>query len=116
MTDAIVAPEGVQNPAAFGNFPRFLQYARDYSLISLEEAVHKMTGASAERFEIKGRGILKNGYAADITVFDWKNVRDNNTEKVTNARPDGIEMVFINGQQVVDGEKIDSSVNAGVVV
>ncbi|MBW1684000.1 MAG: amidohydrolase family protein [Deltaproteobacteria bacterium] len=116
MTDAMVAPEGVQNPAAFGNFPLFLQYARDYSLISLEEAVHKMTGASAERFKIKGRGILKNGYAADITVFDWKNVRDNNTEKKTNARPDGIEMVFINGQQVVDGEKIDSSVNAGVVV
>jgi N-acyl-D-amino-acid deacylase len=116
MTDAIVAPEGVQNPAAFGNFPRFLQYARDYSLISLEEAVHKMTGASAERFEIEGRGILKDGYAADITVFDWKNVRDNNTEKTTNARPDGIEMVFINGQQVVDGEKIDSAANAGVVV
>jgi len=116
MTDAIVAPEGVQNPAAFGNFARFLQYARDYSLISLEEAVHKMTGASAERFEIKGRGLLKAGNAADITVFDWKNVKDNNTEKRTNARPEGIEMVFINGQQVVDGEKIDSSVDAGVVV
>jgi len=116
MTDAIVAPEGIQNPAAFGNFPRFLQYARDYSLISLEEAVHKMTGASAERFEIKDRGILKNGHAADITVFDWRNVKDNNTEKTTNARPDGIEMVFVNGQQVADGEKIDSSVDAGVVV
>jgi N-acyl-D-amino-acid deacylase len=116
MTDAIVAPEGVQNPAAFGNFPRFLQYARDYSLISLEEAVHKMTGASAERFGMKSRGILKNGHAADITVFDWKKVKDNNTEKKTNARPDGIEMVFINGQQVVDGEKIDSAVDAGVVV
>ena len=116
MTDAIVAPEGVQNPAAFGNFPRFLQYARDYSLISLEEAVHKMTGASAERFQIKGRGLLENGRAADITVFDWKNVKDNNTEKRTNARPDGIEMVFINGQQVVDGDNIDSSVNAGVIV
>ena len=116
MTDAVVASAGVQNPAAFGNFPRFLQYARDYSLISLEEAVHKMTGASAERFGIEGRGLLKNGFAADITVFDWEKVRDNNTEKTTDARPDGIEMVFINGRQVVDGEKIDSSAQAGVVV
>jgi N-acyl-D-amino-acid deacylase len=115
MTDAIVAEEGVQNPAAFGNFPRFLQYARDYSLISLEEAVHKMTGASAKRFNVKGRGILKNGYAADLTVFDWGKVKDNNTERRTDARPDGIEMVFINGQQIVDGEEIDSSVNAGSV-
>jgi N-acyl-D-amino-acid deacylase len=116
MTDAIVAPEGVQNPGAFGNFPRFLQYARDYSLISLEEAVHKMTGASAERFQMQRRGLLERGYAADITVFDWKKVKDNNTEKKTDARPDGIEMVFINGRQVVDGAKLDSSVNAGVVV
>ena len=81
--------------------------------LSLDEVV---SFASAERFQMKGRGLLEKGYAADITVFDWKNVKDNNTEKTTDARPDGIEMVFINGQQVVDGEKIDSSVNAGVVV
>jgi N-acyl-D-amino-acid deacylase len=75
-----------------------------------------MTGASAERFQMQRRGLLERGYAADITVFDWKKVKDNNTEKKTDARPDGIEMVFINGRQVVDGAKLDSSVNAGVVV
>jgi N-acyl-D-amino-acid deacylase len=116
MTDATVAREGVQNPGAFGNFPRFLQYARDYDLLSLEAVVHKMTGASAERFQVKDRGVLKKGLAADITVFDWKRVKDNNTDHKTDNRPDGIEMVFINGTQVVNGPEIDSTANDGVVV
>jgi len=116
MTDATIAREGVQNPGAFGNFPRFLQYARDYDLLSLEMVVHKMTGASAERFDVKDRGILKNGLAADITVFDWKRVKDNNTDHKTDNRPAGIEMVFINGAQVVNGPEIDSNANEGVVV
>ncbi len=116
MTDATIALEGVQNPGAFGNFPRFLQYARDYNLLSLEEVIHKMTGASAERFDVKDRGVLKNGLAADITVFDWQRVKDNNTDHKTDNRPDGIEMVFINGKQIVNGRNIDSNVNAGVVV
>ncbi len=116
MTDATVAREGVQNPGAFGNFPRFLQYARDYDLLSLEAVVHKMTGASAERFQVKDRGVLKKGLAADITVFDWKRVKDNNTDHKTDKRPDGIEMVFINGTQVVNGPEIDSTANNGVVV
>jgi N-acyl-D-amino-acid deacylase len=106
----------VQNPGAFGNFPRFLQYARDYDLLSLEAAVHKMTGASADRFDVKTRGVLKAGLAADITVFDWKKVKDNNTDHKTDSRPDGIEMVFINGRRVVNGRNLDASVNAGVVV
>ena len=79
MTDSVVSAKGVQNPASFGTFPLLLQYARDRGLISLEEAVRKMTGASAERLNIKDRGLLKKGLAADITVFDWKSVRDNNT-------------------------------------
>jgi N-acyl-D-amino-acid deacylase len=102
MTDAWVLTEGLQNPSTFGCFPRFLQYARDFRNISLEEAVRKMTGASAERFNVKKRGFLREGYAADITLFDWKTVRDNNTEKKTDAAPGGIEAVFINGKQVID--------------
>ncbi len=116
MTDAWVIPEGVQNPGAFGCFPRFLQYARDFRTISLEEAVRKMTGASAERFGIKNRGFLREGYAADITVFDWKSVRDNNTDRKTDAAPGGIEAVFINGRQVVDRGKTDGSLRPGQLI
>ncbi len=116
MTDAWVAPGGVQNPGAFGCFPRFLQYAREFGNITLEEAVRKMTGASAERFNVKKRGFLKEGYAADITLFDWKMVRDNNTEKKTDAVPSGIEAVFVNGKQVLDKGRVTGPILPGTVV
>ncbi|MBN2160631.1 MAG: amidohydrolase family protein [Spirochaetes bacterium] len=116
MTDALVSTKGVQNPAVYGNFPRFLQYAREFRNISLEEAVRKMTGAAAERFNLKGRGILKKGFAADITVFDWGRVRDNNTGEKTDAAPTGIEAVFINGKRVFDGKKTDRNLLAGAVL
>jgi N-acyl-D-amino-acid deacylase len=110
MTDAWIEPEGQQNPGAFGTFPRFLQLARDKKLLSLEETVHKMTGACASRFDIKCRGILKEGMAADITVFDWNTVKDNTTVEQPAQAPTGIEFVFINGTQVLgDGKIIDTS-------
>ncbi len=116
MTDATVALEGAQNPACYGNFPRFLQYARNFRLLSLEDVVYKMTGASAERFGIPKRGILKDGFFADITVFDWEKVKDNNTPTETNRAPTGIEAVFINGKQVLKGGRVNERILAGKVV
>jgi len=116
MTDASVATEGVQNPACNGNFPRFLQLVREKKLLSLEEAVYKMSGGSAERYKIKDRGILKEGMAADITVFDFGTIRDNNTRTETNKAPTGIDAVFINGVRVLAQGKVDESLNVGKVV
>jgi len=116
MTDATPYLKGSQNPAVYGNFPRFLQYARDYGLLSLEQVVHKMTGASAERFRLNKRGVLKKGYFADITMFDWENVRDNNTITRTDSRPTGIEAVFINGTLVLKQGKAQGSPLAGMVL
>ena len=116
MTDALPEEQGVQNPAAYGNFPRFFQLAREKKIISLEEAVSKMTGATAQRYKVKDRGFLKEGLAADITVIDWKNIRDNNTVTETNKNPTGVEAVFINGLQVADKGKADSSIKAGKVL
>jgi N-acyl-D-amino-acid deacylase len=116
QTDATVRLKGVQNPAAFGNFPRILQYARDYNLISLEEAVHKMSGASAERFNIPDRGILAENKAADILVFDWKNIKDNNTDIKTSETPSGIDYVFINGTLALDKGSINTKDKPGVVI
>ncbi len=116
MTDAWVEGAGVQNPAAFGCFPRFLEWARDKSLLTTEEVVRKMTGATAERFSVKDRGFLKKGLAADVTVFDPVGVKDNNTLTETANAPTGIELVFINGKRVVKDGKVDPTVKAGVVV
>jgi len=116
MTDAWVEPEGNQNPAAFGCFPCLLQLAREKKVLSLEETIHKMTGASAQRVGIKDRGRLKRNLAADITIFDWNRVGDNNTQELTDQTPTGIESVFINGIQVLKDEKVDTSPNPGVVL
>jgi len=116
MTDALPEPEGVQNPAMSGNFPRFFQLAREKKLISLEEAVYKMTGATAQRYGIRDRGFLKEGLAADITVFDWKTIRDNNTLTETSKAPTGITAVFINGRQVLSKGQVDGAVKVGELV
>ncbi len=60
-----------------------------------------MTGASADRFAIKKRGYLREGYHADVLVLDWNRVKDNNTETKTDQKPDGIEYLFINGIEVL---------------
>jgi len=116
MTDAWVELSGVQNPAAFSCFPRFFQMAREQNVITLEEAIRKMTGASAERFNIRSRGLLRKGMAADITVFNWNTVCDGATVSSTGAAPCGIEEVFINGIHTVRKGKIDSSLRPGQVV
>lgn len=116
MTDASPVLEGVQNPGCYGCFPRFFEIARDNKVITLEEAVYKMSGAAKERFNIKDRGVLKEGLAADVLVFDHKKIKDNNTIKETDRAPSGIEAVFINGVQVLKDGAADGSVSAGVVV
>ena len=116
MTDAWVEPAGIQNPGAFGAFPGFLQAVREDKTIRLEEAIHKMTGANAERFGLKDRGWLARGKAADITVFDPQLIRDNTTPQHNDRRPEGIRQVFINGVCALkDGEPL-SGVKAGAVV
>jgi N-acyl-D-amino-acid deacylase len=102
-SDSWPEPGGHQNPAAFGTFPRFLRIARETGTITLEEAVHKMTAAAARRFGLTDRGVLEEGFAADVTVFDWEQVRDHANE-TNDAPPTGIQHVFVNGTPLlVDG-------------
>ncbi len=116
MTDSLVSTRGLQNPASFGAFPLLLQYARERDLIVLEEAVRKMTGASADRLNLKDRGYLRKGLAADITIFDWTRVKDNNTIKDTSNDPTGIEYVFINGRPVKKDGTVDDGIRAGKAI
>jgi N-acyl-D-amino-acid deacylase len=91
------------SPRTYGSFPRILgQFVRDEQLLSLEEAVRKMTSAPATRLGIADRGLLRDGLAADLVVFDAARVRSNATYDEPRRYPDGIEYVAVNGQLVVD--------------
>jgi N-acyl-D-amino-acid deacylase len=91
-------------PRTYGSFPRILgQFVRDERLLSLEEAVRKMTGAPAARLGLPDRGLLRDGYVADLVVFDPARVRSNATYDEPRRYPDGIEHVIVNGELVVDG-------------
>jgi N-acyl-D-amino-acid deacylase len=115
MTDALPGKAN-RNPASCGTFPLFLQYARDRKRISMEQAVRKMTGATADRFCLKDRGYLRKGMAADVTVFDWRAVRDNATTTEFDKFPTGIEAVFMNGIHVMQNGKLNGEVRAGQIV
>jgi N-acyl-D-amino-acid deacylase len=92
------------SPRTYGSFPRILgQFVRDEALLSLEEAVHRMTGAPAARLGLRARGLLRKGLAADVVVFDPVRVRANATYDEPRQFPDGIEHVIVNGVPVVDG-------------
>jgi N-acyl-D-aspartate/D-glutamate deacylase len=112
MTDAWIEDAGMQNGAAYQGFTNFLVLARDNGF-ALEDIIHKMTGKTAERFKMPGRGTLEKGNVADITVFDLsalKVVPDNPT-----FTSDGIKYVFVNGVRVVD-DGVFIPVKAGQVL
>ena len=91
------------HPRGWGSYPRILgRYVRDQKLLSLEAAIHKMTGAPAARVGIRDRGLLKPGLFADITIFDPGRVMDRATFEMPNQYPEGIQYVLVNGQIAVD--------------
>jgi N-acyl-D-amino-acid deacylase len=94
--------ESKSHPRGWGTFPRILgHYVRDEHLLTLEEAVRKMTSKAAARVHLADRGILRPGMAADITVFDPITIRDVATFERPNRYAAGIRHVFVNGRRVV---------------
>jgi N-acyl-D-amino-acid deacylase len=106
-----VAPEGVflksgNHPRAYGNFARLLgKYVREEKLIPLEEAIRKLTSLPASNLKIEKRGMLKEGYYADIVIFDPDKIQDHATYEKPHQFATGMVHVFVNGIQVLkDGE------------
>jgi N-acyl-D-amino-acid deacylase len=99
----MIGSDGLPNdpmphPRLWGTFPRVLgHYSRDKKLFSLSEAIRKMTGLSAARFGLTGRGLLKEGYKADLVLFNPETVRDVATFSDPMRPSDGIEKVWVNG-------------------
>jgi len=109
--EASTAPEGVflkssAHPRAYGNFSRLLaKYVRDEKIITLEQAIHKMTGFPASNLKIKKRGKLAVGYFADVVIFNPDEIQDHATFDNPLQYSTGMSHVFVNGVQVLrDGE------------
>jgi N-acyl-D-amino-acid deacylase len=99
------------HPRGWGAFPRFLKYfVNEKKLVSLDDAIFRMTSLPAEVFGLKKRGVIKEEYFGDIVLFDSKKIRDEATYENPFLPPIGIIYVLVNGKVVVNNEKnIDST-------
>jgi len=98
---------GKPHPRAYGTFPRVLgKYVREEKLLSLEDAVRKMTSLPAGKLGLTDRGILREGFWADIVVFDPETITDKATYANPHQYPEGIYYVLVNGQVAVQNGKL----------
>lgn len=98
--------QGVPHPRGYGTNARVLgKYVREEKVISLEEAIRKMTSLPAQKFQLRDRGLLKEGMAADVVIFDEKQVTDQATYKSPHAYSKGFHYVLVNGRLTVEREK-----------
>lgn len=94
--------EGVPHPRGYGNNARVLgHYVRELKLLSLEDAIRKMTSLPAQTFNLRDRGLLREGFAADLVIFDDATIIDRATFEEPHQYPTGISYVIVNGEPVV---------------
>jgi N-acyl-D-amino-acid deacylase len=97
---------GMPHPRGYGTNARVLsRYVREQNVITLEEAIRRMTSLPAQKFQLKDRGLLREGYAADIVIFDEKEVKDVSTFEKPHAYSKGFYYVIVNGVVTMENEK-----------
>jgi N-acyl-D-aspartate/D-glutamate deacylase len=97
---------GLAHPRSYGNFPRVIaHYVRDEHVLTLPEAIRKMTSWPAERMRLNGRGVIREGDWADVTIFNYDKLQDRSTYAQPDQYPTGIDYVLVNGQVVIDQGK-----------
>jgi N-acyl-D-amino-acid deacylase len=102
-SDGIFQPGGHVHPRVFGSVGRWLgPFVRDRKLFSLEEAVHKLSGKSADRYGLAGRGVVREGAFADLVVFDAATITDRATYERPQQSCAGVDYVVVNGRLVID--------------
>jgi N-acyl-D-aspartate/D-glutamate deacylase len=98
-SDGIPDLRGRPHPRLFGTMPRVLaRYVRERGVLSLEEAVRRMTSLSCERFGLVDRGRIQEGYWADLVLFDAEHIVDTATYDDPKREPEGVQMVIVNGE------------------
>src|SRR5262249_35554293 len=94
---------GLPHPRSYGNFPRLIaHYVLDRHVLTLEEAIRKMTSWPATRMRLASRGLIKEGFWADAVIFDLEKLRDRATYEQPFLYPEGIDYVLVNGEIVID--------------
>ena len=104
------------HPRSYGTYPRILgRFVREYRWLTLEDAVRKMTGATAARLSIRDRGELREGYFADVMIFDPATIVDRASYERPHQLSIGMRWVLVNGVPVVDGDKVTGAKPGRVV-
>ncbi len=107
---------GLPHPRSYGNFPRVIaHYVRERHVLTLEDAIRKMTSWPATRMRLAGRGVIKEGAWADVVVFDYDKIQDKSTYEHPDLYPEGIDYVLVNGKLVIDQAK-HTGAKPGVVL
>ena len=93
---------GLPHPRAYGTFPRVIaEYVKKRHLLTLEQAVRKMTSWPAARMGLNDRGVIREGLRADLTIFDYDRLNDAATWEHPTAAPTGIDYVVVNGEVTI---------------
>ena len=116
ISDAIYAQTDTPHPRMYGAFPKAIrEYVCERGILPLETVIAKMTDMSAKRMNIANRGLLAEGYFADVNIFDLHSIKDNATFAEPTKLASGIDKCFVNGVLAVDDGKVVSR-DAGVVI
>lgn len=114
--DLAVTREKHYHPRTYGSFPRVLStYVRARGVLSLEQAVHKMTGQSAHRLGLQERGVIQPGNFADLVIFDDKTITDHATFLEPHQYSSGVKHLLINGRLVLRDEQLTSALPGQVL-
>jgi N-acyl-D-amino-acid deacylase len=113
-TDGLLG--GKPHPRAYGTYPRILgRYVREQGLMTLEEAVRKMTSLAAETFRLKGYGLIEAGARANLVVFDEERIADRATFEESRQYPEGISYIVVGGRVIIEGDR-QNDARSGVAV
>lgn len=116
ISDSIYPDGGRPHPRQYGTFPKLLaEYVRDKKVLALAEAIRKFTAAPAERFRIAGKGMLREGYDADLVVFDLAKVENHATYLDPRQLATGFALVLVNGKTANTDDSF-SNTGAGRVI
>lgn len=107
---------GKPHPRCYGAFPRYIRrYVNEERVLTLEDAIRRMTSMPASRMGLQDRGIIREGMKADVTVFDPNRIKDLATFEKPHVYPEGVEYVIVNGALIVEGNEHTGALNGEIL-